>query len=518
MIHVLDASSQITFLSPSVLQTLGYSGKADTSQSFLEGVHPEDRKDVELALQRTREFPGRPQAFAFRLKHQNGAWRDLETIACGLPAAEGREAEIVLNSRDVSDRLESEKKTLVLSRAIEQSAEAVVITDTRGTIEYVNPAFEQITGYSVQEAIGQNPRVLKSGRHDPEFYKRLWNTIANGKDWRGRIINRHKDGHLIEEEVTLSPVRDADGRIAHYVAVKRDVTREVQLEEQLRQSQKMEAIGQLAGGVAHDFNNLLTSMIMQADLTRGIPDLPEEAQEALKEIQTAAGRAANLTRQLLLFSRRQAMEPVELDLNEIVRNLSKMLGRIIGETIQVELRLSPEPLRVRADAGMMDQILLNLCINARDAMPAGGRLVIETTVAESGCPPRQEGDEALPPCVLLRVSDTGTGIRDEDLAHIFEPFFTTKGVGKGTGLGLATVFGIVKQHGGKVDVRTRPNEGTTFEVRLPALKEPVAAAGRRREGSVGCLGREWWYDFVAFDRLGHAWRLDRASNRRENAW
>ena len=377
---------------------------------------------------------------------------------------------------DITERKRAEVAQARLATAIEQAAEAVVITDTQGTIQYVNPAFEKVTGYRREEAIGRNPRLLKSGKHDAEFYQRLWATLTRGEVWRGHFINKRKDGTLYTEEATISPVRDPAGRITNYVAVKRDITREVQLEAQLRQSQKMEAIGRLAGGVAHDFNNILTVILLQTELITGRGGLPEAAREGLQQIRAAAERAANLTRQLLLFSRRQVMQPRDLDLNEVVRNLAKMLQRIIGEDVHLELRPYPAPLMTRADAGMLEQVLMNLAVNARDAMPQGGRLIIETAPKEFTA----EEVAALPDArpghyVGVRVSDTGCGIPPEILPRIFEPFFTTKEPGKGTGLGLATVFGIVKQHGGCLQVASEPGRGTTFEVFLPALAEPAAA-------------------------------------------
>jgi nitrogen-specific signal transduction histidine kinase len=274
----------------------------------------------------------------------------------------------------------------------------------------------------------------------------------------------------------MTVIRDAVGLPIRTLATIEDITERKLLETRVQQAQKMEAIGQLAGGVAHDFNNILAAMIMQAELAAAAQDLPPQAREGLVEIRRAAERAANLTRQLLLFGRRQVMQKRALDLNEIVAGLAKMLQRIIGEDIRLQLDLHPAALVVDADAGMLDQVVMNLAVNARDAMPDGGRLLIETgeTVLDADC--ARLHAEAKPGAhVWLSVSDTGGGIPPEVLPRIFEPFFTTKEVGKGTGLGLATVFGIVKQHQGWIEVESEPGRGAHFHIFLPATATPAAA-------------------------------------------
>ena len=369
-----------------------------------------------------------------------------------------------------------EESHVRLTLAVEQAAETIVITDTDGTILYVNPAFENTTGYTRAEALGQNPRLIKSGKQDAAFYRQMWDVLRRGEVWRGHFINKRKDGALYEEEATISPVRDVTGKVVNYVAVKNDVTREVQLEAQFRQSQKLEGIGQLAGGVAHDFNNVLAVIMMQAELTGTIENLPEEVRESLAEIFAAAGRAASLTRQLLLFSRKEVMQPRPLDVSDVVTSLAKMLQRTIREDVGLELHLCSTPLMTYADAGMLDQVLMNLAVNARDAMPDGGTLVIETAERIISAEQAALNPDASPGrFVRLSVSDTGCGIPPEIQTRVFEPFFTTKEAGKGTGLGLATVFGIVKQHNGWLEVDSEVGKGTTFQVFLPASAVPAAA-------------------------------------------
>jgi PAS domain S-box-containing protein len=387
---------------------------------------------------------------------------------------------------DITARKEAEASRDRLATAVEQASETIVITDTKGTILYANPAFEKTSGYTRAEALGQNPRVLKSGKQDAEFYRQMWAVLQRGEVWNGHFINRRKDGTLYEEEANISPVRDAAGKIINYVAVKRDVTHEVQLETQFRQAQKMEAVGQLAGGVAHDFNNILAVIQMQSSLLKS-DGLSTEQTELADGITESVQRAVALTRQLLLFSRREVFQPRDLELNETIAATTKMLKRMLGETIEMQLKLAAQPLFLHADAGMLDQVLMNLCVNARDAMPGGGHLLIETAGVElDELAVGQSVQARAGSFVRLSVSDNGGGIPPEILPKIFEPFFTTKPVGKGTGLGLATVFGIVQQHQGWINAYSEVGHGTAFRIYLPRLAgnvllksaSPVLAAMR----------------------------------------
>ena len=405
----------------------------------------------------------------------DGQTRTLSTNMMAFRNAQGQVAGLVGIGHDITERQRAEAAHARLATVVEQATEIIVVTDTQGTILYVNPSFERITGYSRAEAIGQTPRLLKSGRQDLGFYRQLWQTLKRGDVWRGHFINRRKDGSFYEEEATVSPVRDAAGEIINYVGVKHDVTREVQLEADLRQAQKMEAVGQLAGGVAHDFNNILSSLLMQTELIGMAGPFTAEVQEGLRQITADTRRAADLTRQLLLFSRRQVMQLRLLDLNEVVMNMARMLQRIIREDVRLQLHLHPAPLMTLADPGMLEQVLMNLAVNARDAMPQGGQLLLETTETVVEAPAARSHPDAAPGrYVCLRVTDTGSGIPPEIVPRIFEPFFTTKEPGKGTGLGLATVFGIVKQHQGWLKLENRPGHGVTFHVFLPASSAPVA--------------------------------------------
>ena len=366
-------------------------------------------------------------------------------------------------SKQVAQAISHKRAELAMRRlaiAVEHAAEMIVITGTDGTIEYVNPAFERITGYTREEALGRNPSMLKSGRQDDAFYRVLWQTVGEGGAWSGRLINRRKDGTLYEEEMSIAPARDDQGRIVNFIAVKRDVTREATLQRQLHESQRMEAVGRLAGGVAHDFNNLLQAMLSHVQLL-GTSSLDgERMAEVRVELEDQIRRGAALTRQLLLFSRRESLRIEPLDVNEVITHASKLLRRLVRESIAFAMALDDAPLTVEADRGQLEQVLMNLVVNASDAMPRGGTLTLRTGGEETS--------------VWLEVADTGAGISEENLPRIFEPFFTTKSREKGTGLGLAVVHGIVSSLGGSVGVRSRVGAGT--QVRVVLHRSDDAAA------------------------------------------
>lgn len=376
-----------------------------------------------------------------------------------------------------------------LSNAVDQAAEGVMITDTKGAIEYVNPAFERITGYAKEEIVGQNPRILKSGRHGEEFYRKMWETILRGEIWSGTVVNRKKDGELYPEELTIAPVRDSFGTITDFVAIRKDITERIKLEGQLRQSQKMESIGVLAGGVAHDFNNILTGVIGYTGLILGQIGENDPSYHYAKQVEKLADKAASLTRQLLAFSRRQVLDVKPVNINDVLQELEQMLPRVIGEDIKLTVVLTDTPATVMADPHQIEQVVLNLAINAKDAMPQGGRLILSTAVQEVA---REYGYEYVKPgrYMVITVEDSGAGMSDEVLKNIFEPFYTTKEKGRGTGLGLAVSYGIIKQHNGYIHVTSTPGRGTTFEILLPATQEATAAAAPEEEHTAAQGGHE----------------------------
>ncbi len=551
----------------------------------------------------------------FEIVGLKGTRRYLETHAVPLRRESTGAIELLGVTRDITERKRAESQMRLQAAALESAANAILITDRDGHITWVNPSFTRLTGFTAEEVMGENPRILKSGQQESAFYRQMWQTMLAGNVWRGEVINKRKDGTLYNEDMTITPVHDSSGKIRHFVAIKQDVTSQKEAEVALRQSearlrglfenatlgvyrstqegrfldvnpalvsmlgynsqeellavsiaenvyanpadrdrlvkeyagaetftnvplqwrrkdgkpisvrlsgravrdardafecfeifvedvterqaiekqfyaaQKFEAIGYLAGGVAHDFNNVLGAIIGWAELCLDSASEDPKLRKGLGVIIEQANHAVGLTRQLLAFARRQHMEPRVINLNNSVREISTLLGSVIGRDIELKTLLAPDVFSTLADPTHVEQVLMNLCVNARDAMPHGGKLIIETKnaeVDEDYCrwhPYAQPGRY-----VQLSVSDSGVGIDSGTLDHIFEPFFTTKELGKGTGLGLATVYGIAKQHGGFIHAYSEVGQGTTFHIYFPAsavtpMHEMRAEAPALRGGS-----------------------------------
>jgi PAS domain S-box-containing protein len=387
-----------------------------------------------------------------------------------LPSAidrELREARERRARRIVEDRLRQ------LSRAVEQAANFVLITDVEGHIEYVNPGFEKASGYTNEELTGRTPFFWKVA---PALGEEIWATARSGLDWHGEFDNIRKDGTTLSVSVTVSPVTNEAGKISHIIAIEEDISRRREIEAQLRQAQKMEAVGNLTGGMAHDFNNLLAVVIGNLDLLVGRRKDDADVQDLAAEALEAAVHGADLTKRLLAFARRQPLQPQEVELNELIGNTAKLLKRLLGERIEIALDLDPESWPVVVDPSQLAASITNLATNARDAMPKGGRLTIATrnTVLDTDYvlehPEVKIGEYAE-----IRVSDTGSGMPPELMARIFEPFFTTKELGKGSGLGLSMVYGFMNQSGGHIDLDSTPGVGTTFRLFLPRAEAAVRA-------------------------------------------
>ncbi|MBF0288673.1 MAG: PAS domain S-box protein [SAR324 cluster bacterium] len=470
-IILMDKNNNMVSWNQGAVNIFGYTEAEALGKSLDIIITPHDRetklKEIHFSdnselLGKTFELSGlRKTGVKFPLEISIAQWSVQKTIYfCGI-------------IRDITDRKQGEEEKKRFIEAIEQITEGILITDTRGIIQYVNPAFEKITGYSSQEVLGQPPKMLKSGKHEPTFYKRMWETIQSGNVWKNRIINKTKKGRLYEEEMTISPVRNALDEITNYVAVKYDVTHQVQLEKQLQQAQKMEAIGTLAGGIAHDFNNILYAMTLGIEVTR--KKIPKDTKGALKhldQVQQAGKRAADLVKQILTFSRQKEQEFHETNITPIVKESLNLLRASLPSTIIIEKDISPKSGKIMADPTLIHQIMMNLCSNAGYAMRQKGgtlRIQLKETILSKEFTALHEAQPGQ--YLQLTIADTGGGIPSDIKDRVFDPFFTTKPIGEGTGMGLSMVHGIVKSHQGIITVDSTLHEGTSFHVFFPIITE-----------------------------------------------
>ncbi len=580
----------------------GYSSGELLALHVKDITHPEDRQTDWEAFERVV----RGEASSYRLekryirKDGSLAWVNVNMTIIRDRA--GQPTRTVAALEDITERRRAEEALRLQSAALEAAANAIVITDQLGKVLQVNAAFTVLTGYTAQEVLGENLRLLKSGHHVEAFYRNLWQKISSGRVWSGELTNRRKDGSLYAEEMTITPLRDADGASTHYIAFKQDISERKRAEDELRwktaflealvnssldgilvvdqerktslqnqrftdlfkmpqhmadeasdenrlrwvtdmvknpepfvqkvlhlyahpnetshdeielkdgttmdrysfpaigqdgkyygriwtfrditgrkrfeaglfQSQKMETVGKLAGGVAHEFNSILTTIIGQSELLLG--DLPAGSPLAKNaiEISKAAGRAATLTRQLLAYGRKQFLQPEILNLNRVIEGMEDTFRHLMGVDVETQILSAPGLRAVKADAGQIEQVIMNMLMNAREAMPNGGKLILETANVSFDLKSVGRYLELKPgDYVMLAITDTGTGMSEEVKARVFEPFFTTRGVGQGTGLGLSTCYGIIKQSGGHISVYSEPARGTTFKIYLPQV-EPQA--------------------------------------------
>lgn len=450
-----------------------------TREEFLKmdlmDIRPPGERERLKEFFRTRGNPNQDAAVWLH-QRKNGELLWVELTTREVVFAE-KKAKLVL-AHDITARKKAEADLLRLATAVEQTSEMVLILDHEGTIQYLNPSFTRVTGFSAEEAIGRRFDFID---REPAAQARFEQMVAAMGDQRscgGLFSSRNKSGDRYEEKLVLSAVHDTGGKLLNYIVVSRDVSKESALEQQVRLSQKMEAVGLLAGGVAHDFNNLLQVIQGYTLLSLQMAGPDKELHDNLEQVKSASERAAQLTRQLLVFSRQQNLEETDLDLGEALAETLKMVRRVIGEHIEVELSAAPDLQKIRADRGRIEQVIVNLCVNARDAMPTGGRLSIQVsntilTKADLGA----QSASAAGSYVCLRVSDTGCGMDSKTLSRVFEPFFSTKPKDKGTGLGLSVVYGIVEQHRGVIRVHSKPGAGATFLIYFPAsrgeAKSPV---------------------------------------------
>ena len=430
--------------------------------------------DLDLRVtERTRELEAASLAAVQMMQEAVEARQTAETARLAL-------------EQQVARRQRAEASQARLAMAVEQSAEAVMITDPAATILYVNPAFERCTGYCREEAVGQNARILKSGRHDSSHYQEIWAKLARGEPWNGRFTNRRKDGTLYEEEAVISTIRDAAGEIINYVAVKSDITERLKSERLALRSQRMESIGTLAGGIAHDLNNVLAPIMMSIELLK-IRETDPKRLSMLATIGSSAKRGAAMVKQVLSFARGVEGQQVEVNLGDLLWEIEKICNETFLKSVRVRTDIPRDLWTVQGDPTQLHQVLLNLCVNARDAMPNGGTLTLSAqNVVLDEHYAGMNAEAKHGPHLVIQVEDTGTGMPPEVIDRIFEPFFTTKELGKGTGLGLSTTMAIVKSHGGFVRVYSEEGVGTKFRVHLPALGTAAAAEVPQESQDMPC--------------------------------
>lgn len=479
MIAVVDFQGQRVYNSQSYEKVLGYSPEDLQKSSSFEQIHPDDRKRVnEASLEARRTRVGK--TLEFRMRHKNGSWRVLESTASVISSTGAVPDKLVIVSRDITDRKKA-IEALRISEAsfrslVEDAPYGIYQADDEGRFLRVNPALQRMLGYSTSDELLVINLEKEIFRRLDDF-RTMQETLYSFDEFKDLEIEwRKKDGTPITVRCTGRRVKEESGTSAFHEVFAEDVTDKRVLEGRLRMAGKMEAIGRLSGGIAHDFNNILGVMIGYSQLLKRKLTSEKELSEYAEEIEKAGQRAASLTRQLLAFSRQQILTPTVLNLNTLVADMEKMLPRLIGEDITVRFALETDLGTVKADRGQVEQVIMNLAVNARDAMPAGGTVRLETAnkqLDELYC---WEHPGAKPGrYIMLSVSDSGIGMDKETITHIFEPFFTTKELGKGTGLGLATVYGIVKQSDGYIAVTSSPGEGTSFQIYLPRVDEPVAS-------------------------------------------
>jgi two-component system cell cycle sensor histidine kinase/response regulator CckA len=479
-IALLSAEGRTVYHSPALTRQLGYSPDDLVGRNNFDLVHPDD---LPRAQERMRDvIAGTDSAGPLRLRfrHRDGGWRLLEIATSRFVGDLSDEAFVVMNSRDVTDVVTATEALQENERRLALAFEAAAM----GVAEFDYPTRRITYSGNFIRLLGYEPAsvphtfdwfIAHVHAEDRATVESAYAAVTRGEpigEFQFRVVRR--DGAMRWWNSRARVVADSGGQPAHAIAFVADVTERKHLEDQMRHALKLEAIGRLAGGIAHDFNNLLTVITGYAETLVAALDPADPKLADVIEIRRAAERAAHLTQQLLAFSRKQVLRPEVVDANDIVRDVSGMVGRLLGGRIDLQVGLGDLPKTVTADRGQIEQVLLNLAVNARDAMPDGGVLELKTQIVDI----TERDAEHLYPIrpgryVLLSVRDTGIGMTPEVQARAFEPFFTTKGPGEGTGIGLATVYGIVKQSGGFIFVESQAGQGTTFDVYLPHTEAPV---------------------------------------------
>jgi len=471
MIAVVDLEGRRIFNSLSYQKILGYSPEQLQESSGFEQIHPDDRERVKNAAKEARQT-GAGTMLEYRFRHQNGNWMVLESVASVIRNQNGEPEKLVIVNRDITER---KKVQEALSRSeasfrslVEGAPHGIYRATMTGQFLEFNPALQRMLGYESAQELFKADLATQVFRNIAD-YQRMNEFLAESKELKDIEMEwKRANGEPIVVRCSGHRVDVKDGGPGYFEVFAEDVTEKRTLERQLRMAQKMEAIGRLSGGIAHDFNNLLGVIIGYSGVLKKSLDKSQPNYEYATEIEKAGQRAASLTRQLLAFSRQQVLTPSVLSMNSLVSDMEKMLPRLLGEDINVSLALDPKLGNVKADQSQIEQVIMNLAVNARDAMPSGGKLHIQTANIEmDNAFTRDRPGSKVGSYVMLAITDSGTGMSAETIGHIFEPFFTTKGVGAGTGLGLATVYGVVKQSNGYIWVDSVLDKGSTFQIYLP---------------------------------------------------
>jgi len=474
---IIDEKNQFTLCNRAAFKTLGYDSFTELIGKHPSELSPPKQPDGESSYEKAEAMMAIAHSQAthrFEWVHQQKNGKELQVEVTLSHMIEGGKKWLYCIWRDISARKASEELLRKLSQAVEQAGESVVITDIEGNIEYANPSFTRMTGYANAEVMGKHTRILKSGIQTPAYYKKLWDTISSGNVWTGAILDRRKDGSTYPAIMSISPILDENRVITHYVGIQQDMTEHNLLEEKFFQAQKMEAIGTLVGGIAHDFNNILAAITGNLYLAKARTKYDTDVHRMLDSVELLSFRAADLIKQLLTFARKDRVSMQPLPFTPFIKETFKLFRAALPESIDVQMQLCEELLNIKGDATQLHQVLMNLVNNARDAvqdkdMPTIS-IALEPVLADESMlknfPILEVGRYAH-----LSVSDNGCGIPEGMLAQIFDPFFTTKEQGKGTGLGLAMVFGAIKTHGGFIDVNSVVGEGTTVHVFIPLLED-----------------------------------------------
>ena len=483
IIHNIEG--KIEYINSSALKASGLKREDVVGRDIRDFLPEEELLKLEERLNKRKKGDYSSFKFYTYFEGKDGTRIDMEVISTPI-IKEGEIESILIIARDISERLAYEKKLLTLSLVVEQTNTSIFITDEEGRIEYVNPYFEELTGYSFDEVKGKKPKFLKSGKHDKSFYENLWKTVLKGEIWRGDIINKKKDGSLYYARSTIFPIKDKDNKIINFAAIELDITKEKKLEEQSKQIQRLEAIGSLAVGIAHDFNNLLTSILGYTDLLPRDLSGNKKALKKVINIKKASESARDLVSKLLAYSRKQVIKPKVISINRALLELKDMLKRIVSEDIELIFNLQEDIEKIYADKTQIEQIVMNLVANSRDAILSSKKkekkILIETeqiVITKDYVKTHLGSSEGT--YALLKITDTGIGMDKETMNKIFEPFFTTKEPKKGTGLGLSTVYGIVKQNNGFIYAYSELGKGTTIKIYWPVCKGEVDNKGKDKE-------------------------------------